>query len=200
MLNNFYKIASEVDSRFGTGAITDAATTFAYLFRRYGYASQGWDSEKALCVYCVPTTVPGAFVVIRIGGRSAFWHFSASDTVAARLEREEREAQTSGEKSEFVDQCEDAVTNCLRDLTRSVMVRDTPITVFGEPTAKDWNVPSAEVSPMAGWGFPGELYDDPSTFLAFVRWVKERGTGNVFSGMKAIMGAEVKAEVGNVTN
>lgn len=174
-------IAQKVDPRFGDNAFIPAAPAFMYLYRRFGFTDYGCDSYKSVCCYRIETKETGLYVLAKIGGFCSLG-WTAKRKLYDLLYDRHRE-----DWKELMMKCSTAIEDCVRDLTRPIMVRDVSITIFGESTAEDDKRPICEHSPMAGYGVPTGAYAEPDLFIDFMHFVRKFGNGNMSDGMKSLM-------------
>ena len=106
---------------------------FAYLFRRFGYPSRGWDGDKRLVTYCITTPIKDVFLTV-IPDMSSdvflgcepsydstplmFGYCTDLTIEKANHQCISQEGHDAWPKHELYQQCMEAFEVALRDLTR----------------------------------------------------------------------------------
>jgi hypothetical protein len=182
---------------------------FAYLFRRFGYPTLGWDGYKQLVEYAITTPQSGLFLTIT----PYMAHDSdieLSDDLSVSLmfgylmEQEvEHEIFALGWKqrkqSTLVTSANKAIRIAVHDLLRPVNIRDYLINCYGR-VPDDAHIPA--LTPYyhaSGYPVVGDFYKDTSQWVKFCDALYKLGSGDYNVGMQKVMDfAGVDTEIDSV--
>jgi len=185
---------------------------FAYLFRRFGYPSQGWDDHKELVRYLLTTPMDKVFLEVRPYLGSDYRHDcpQGPDEVSVRLMfgycisqhleqqyleelyyRAPRLSQQEREASALHQQYNKAFEATIRDLQRPVFVRDVPINCYGRIADSEFDgLPEEASLPIeAGYGIPMDFFTDLDLYDKFLEAVSELGNNDINKGMQWVIDA-----------
>lgn len=178
------EICNEIDPPLNN---LDAGSAFMYLYRRFGFPNIGSDDHKHVCAYVIPCEVKNTVIILYIHGGSCGISWTGTEEPYRHYHDDERDTRQSSQKTEFMEQCHEAVRKVLNDLLRPVYVRDTPIWIFGKEGP---DLPAAEHSKTAGYGLPADLFEDIDMFYELLELARIRGTGNFALGAKYLVEGE----------
>lgn len=139
-----------------------AATSFLYLFRRFGYPVQNWDGEKGLVDYFLSTPDPDIILWCKPASQpQRSFGIGYRKDIDYRLhwmwlQAPENEAEAAEERRHHPihQRIENAYRVALTELLRPVYVRDMPYTILGHVSCGSvlLDLPEAAVSAQAGYG------------------------------------------------
>ncbi len=178
---------------------------FAYLFRRFGYPSWAWDSDKELTHYCLTTPLEDVFLTVcpAMGGDYSGGYDCTELMFGYCIERSIEEEYHTLYRQRKLDEwetsprytaCVKALKAALRDLLRPVYVRDVPINCYGRVMDESFKGFPAEVEPYhaAGYSFPRTLFRDTDRYEQFWDALRTLGNGSADTGIDTVIALATK--------
>ncbi len=174
---------------------------FAYLFRRFGYPSWGWDEYKNLVSYLITTPLPEVFLSITpyMGSDRPEQLYDPTDLmfgycVDQKIEKQDyypclrKDGHAAWEEHPRYKACQQAFEAAMRDLLRPVYVRDVPINCYGRVDDDDEQLPEmVEHYHAAGYPIPLVLFEDTTRWEQFWDALSTLGNGDYGKGMEAVI-------------